>query len=87
VVIWRHGQTAWNVEGRFQGQTDVDLDDVGRSQAARSAALLAALRPTSVVSSDLRRAEATARVLAGITGLPWLSIRGCARPMAGYGRG
>jgi probable phosphoglycerate mutase len=70
VVIWRHGQTAWNVEGRFQGQTDVDLDDVGRSQAARSAALLAALRPTSVVSSDLRRAEATARVLAGITGLP-----------------
>jgi broad specificity phosphatase PhoE len=69
-VIWRHGQTAWNVEGRFQGQSDVELDAVGRQQVARSAALLAGLKPTAVISSDLRRAEETARVLGEITGLP-----------------
>ena len=33
VVIWRHGQTGWNLEGRFQGQIDVELDEAGRDQA------------------------------------------------------
>ena len=67
--MWRHGQTSWNVEGRFQGQTDVELDEVGTAQAARAAALLAGLAPTAVVSSDLRRAHATACSLAAVTGL------------------
>ncbi|MEO8107595.1 MAG: histidine phosphatase family protein, partial [Actinomycetes bacterium] len=31
VVLWRHGRTEWNDSRRFQGQTDVALDDVGRS--------------------------------------------------------
>ncbi len=70
VVIWRHGQTEWNVEGRFQGQTDVPLDAVGRDQARRAARLLAALRPHSIVSSDLSRTAETARELSALTGLP-----------------
>lgn len=69
VVIWRHGQTEWNVEGRFQGQTDVPLDAVGRDQARRAARLLAALRPHSIVSSDLSRTAETAGELSALTGL------------------
>jgi probable phosphoglycerate mutase len=68
VVLWRHGQTSWNLEGRFQGQTDIELDQVGRDQAADSAARLASLQPDAVVSSDLRRATATASALARLVG-------------------
>lgn len=70
LVLWRHGQTAWNVERRFQGKTDIPLDDTGVQQAQRSARLLAGLHPTTLLSSPLRRAADTAQALAGITGLP-----------------
>lgn len=69
VVCLRHGQTLWNVEKRFQGHTDIPLDETGVAQAARAASLLAALRPTMIVSSDLRRAFDTASALARLTGL------------------
>jgi probable phosphoglycerate mutase len=68
-VLWRHGQTIWNVEGRFQGQTDIPLDETGIAQAERAARLLAALRPDLIVSSDLQRAASTAAPLARIAGL------------------
>jgi probable phosphoglycerate mutase len=69
LVLWRHGQTVWNAEHRFQGQTDIDLDEAGIAQAERAARLLTALRPDAIVSSDLRRAAATAAPLARLTGL------------------
>jgi probable phosphoglycerate mutase len=69
VVLWRHGRTAWNADGRFQGQTDIDLDDTGRRQAATAARLLAALGPDLVRASDLRRARDTAAELARIVDL------------------
>ncbi len=69
MVLWRHGQTAWNLEDRFQGSTDVELDEVGRGQADRAARLLASLVPAAVVSSDLARARATAESLARLVGL------------------
>ena len=50
LVLWRHGQTPWNVQGRFQGQTDIQLDEVGTEQAERAARLLAALRPDAIVA-------------------------------------
>ncbi len=70
LVLWRHGRTEWNAAQRFQGHTDVALDDTGREQAARAARLLAALQPAAVVASDLRRAADTAGELARVTGLP-----------------
>ena len=70
VLLWRHGRTRWNVEHRFQGQADPPLDEVGRQQAAVAARLLAAYRPTGIVSSDLHRAVQTARPLAELLGLP-----------------
>jgi broad specificity phosphatase PhoE len=68
-VLWRHGQTTWNAERRFQGQSDIPLDAVGLAQAERAARLLAGLRPDLIVSSDLSRAASTAAPLARLTGL------------------
>jgi probable phosphoglycerate mutase len=70
LVLWRHGQTDFNAERRFQGQSDVPLNAEGRRQAVRAARLIAALRPVAIFSSDLVRASATADVLARLTGLP-----------------
>ena len=69
IVLWRHGQTEWNMAGRLQGQTDVPLDAVGREQAQTMARLLAALQPSTIVSSDLSRAAETAQALADIVRL------------------
>ena len=68
-MLWRHGQTVWNAERRFQGQSDIPLDETGQAQAERAARLLAALRPDLIVSSDLSRAAQTAAPLARLTGL------------------
>jgi probable phosphoglycerate mutase len=73
LVIWRHGRTEWNAAGRFQGQLDPPLDEVGRRQAARTARWLAAELPpegTVVVSSDLSRAAETATALTDVLGVP-----------------
>ncbi|MET7330705.1 histidine phosphatase family protein [Nonomuraea sp. NPDC005650] len=69
IVCLRHGQTLWNVEQRFQGHSDIPLDETGIAQAARAASLLASLRPTLIVSSDLQRANDTALALARVVGL------------------
>ncbi|MBG0830405.1 histidine phosphatase family protein [Planomonospora sp. ID67723] len=69
VVCLRHGQTLWNVEHRFQGHTDIPLDETGIAQAARAASMLATLRPELIVASDLQRAADTADALARVTGL------------------
>jgi broad specificity phosphatase PhoE len=69
VLLLRHGRTEWNAERRFQGQADPPLDDVGRSQAYEVAALVGALRPSVIVSSDLRRATQTAAPLGEVTGI------------------
>jgi broad specificity phosphatase PhoE len=69
VVLVRHGQTAWNAEGRAQGHTDIGLDDVGRMQAEEMAPVVAAFEPTVLVSSDLARARETAAFLEKETGL------------------
>ena len=75
VIFWRHGRTAWNAARRFQGQTDIPLDDVGVSQASRAAALLAGKLvrnshkpPVQILSSDLGRAYHTAQELAALLG-------------------
>ena len=68
-MLWRHGQTVWNAERRFQGQSDIPLDEVGQAQAERAARLLAALRPDLIVASDLSRTAQTAAPLARLTGL------------------
>lgn len=71
LLLWRHGRTAANASFRLQGQIDIPLDEVGIWQARTAAAsLVARYEPTTIVSSDLSRARATAEPLARATGLP-----------------
>jgi glucosyl-3-phosphoglycerate phosphatase len=72
LVVWRHGLTTHNLERRFQGQSDVPLNEAGRAQAAEAARYLAAMQPSAIFSSDLSRASSTADALARLTGLPVL---------------
>ena len=69
-MLWRHGQTTWNAESRFQGQTDIPLDETGEAQAEYAARRLATLRPDAIFASDLSRALQTAAPLSRLTGLP-----------------
>jgi|SRR5690625_1116498 len=69
IVLWRHGRTEYNLQGRFQGQIDIPLDDVGRSQADSAATHLALEEPAAIISSDLSRAHQTAEALAQRVGL------------------
>jgi probable phosphoglycerate mutase len=70
LIVWRHGRTEWNHTGRFQGQADVPLDDLGQLQAKSAAQVLAGFRPSRIIASDLSRAQQTAAPLAELTGLP-----------------
>jgi len=69
-VAVRHGRTAWNAEGRFQGHADPPLDAVGRATAHALVGELAGPEVALVASSDLRRAVDTASPLAAACHLP-----------------
>ncbi|MBN1218692.1 MAG: histidine phosphatase family protein [Anaerolineae bacterium] len=70
IYMVRHGQTPWNVGGRYQGQLDPPLTEKGRQQARTTATRLASLGFDAIYSSDLARARQTAEALADVTGLP-----------------
>jgi len=70
IVLWRHGQTDWNIQNRFQGHSDIPLNETGFAQARMAAPLLMGLRPEKIVSSDLIRTQQTASALAEISKLP-----------------
>jgi 2,3-bisphosphoglycerate-dependent phosphoglycerate mutase/probable phosphoglycerate mutase len=70
LILLRHGQTDYNVEGRMQGHLDSHLTAAGPYQAAAAAPVLAELTPDRLVSSDLRRAVDTAEAVGAACGLP-----------------
>jgi broad specificity phosphatase PhoE len=63
LIVVRHGRTAWNDVGRFQGHSDVPLDETGRSQARSLALYLSRVPLARAVSSDLVRARETAEII------------------------
>jgi probable phosphoglycerate mutase len=69
VYLARHGQTAYNREGRFQGQQAVPLDDTGRAQAAELAERAAGYGFRALWCSPLLRARETAEVVGRRLGL------------------
>jgi 2,3-bisphosphoglycerate-dependent phosphoglycerate mutase len=70
IIAIRHGETAWNVDTRIQGQLDIGLNDTGRWQADRLALALADDGIEAIYASDLWRAYDTALSIANATGLP-----------------
>jgi broad specificity phosphatase PhoE len=73
LYLARHGRTLWNHERRFQGQTDIPLDEVGRAQALALAELLRG-RVQAVIGSDLLRASESARIISDALAIPLLGL-------------
>ncbi len=69
VLLVRHGQSQGNAEGRFGGHTATPLSELGRLQAEATAQALSSEHFSAIYSSDLPRAEETARALSLLTGL------------------
>jgi len=68
LLLVRHGESTWNVAGRWQGHADPPLSELGERQAAAAAAALSD-PPDAVWTSDLVRARRTAQLLAEPHGL------------------
>jgi broad specificity phosphatase PhoE len=69
LVLIRHGQTDWNVEGRWQGQADPPLNERGCEQAQHVAEYQRKFGFAALYSSDLRRAMETAQIIGAEMGL------------------
>lgn len=69
IFLLRHGETDWNLQGRCQGSTDIDLNERGKQQARDMAAYLSSERIDALYSSDLRRALQTAEIIKQSHGL------------------
>ena len=76
IVLWRHGQTDWNLQNRFQGHSDIPLNETGIAQARRAAPLLMGLQPQKIVASDLIRTQQTAAALSELSKLEVLLDEG-----------
>ncbi len=80
LIIFRHGQTDYNKQRRFQGQLDIPLNETGRVQAAHTAGIVAGMinafahsggQVKEFVSSDLIRAHETAKIVWQESWLIW----------------
>ena len=74
VLLIRHGQSEWNADGRWQGQADPPLTDLGRAQARHAAKALGPV--DAIVASDLQRAAATAEIIAEELGVGPIELDG-----------
>jgi broad specificity phosphatase PhoE len=70
LVLIRHGETDWNVEGRYQGQADPPLNARGLEQAGSLAEKLLPLKLEILYTSPLQRAAQTAQLIARRLGIP-----------------
>ena len=69
-VLVRHGETAWNRLGKFQGQNDTPLNQRGLEQARQTGQAVAALKPTALYSSPLYRTIQAAEEISRLVELP-----------------
>ncbi|WP_313612913.1 histidine phosphatase family protein [Agrobacterium sp.] len=63
ILLVRHGESEWNAIRRLQGQADINLSQRGESQASALGPMIATYRPDLVLTSDLKRAQHTAKLL------------------------
>ncbi|MGI9608569.1 MAG: histidine phosphatase family protein, partial [Acidimicrobiales bacterium] len=67
ILIVRHGQSEWNAMGRWQGQADISLTDLGRAQARAAATRLGSF--DLIAASTLMRAAETAYIISNELGI------------------
>ncbi|HVA69080.1 MAG TPA: histidine phosphatase family protein [Candidatus Binataceae bacterium] len=67
-MLMRHGETAWNRQGRVMGRSAIDLDDSGRAQVAATAEFIRTIAPDLIVTSPLVRARQSADIVAEALG-------------------
>ena len=63
LYLVRHGQTDWNIQGRIQGSTDIELNSTGLNQAQKTAELLKNIDFDVIYSSPLKRTVDTAKII------------------------
>lgn len=86
LLLVRHGQSEWNAAGRWQGQADPELTELGSQQAWHASRALGAV--DAIFCSPLRRAAATAEIIAGEIGVgPVVTVDGLMERHAGEWQG
>lgn len=75
VIFVRHGETAWNSAKKYQGHSDIPLNEKGLQQAKMVAQRLTGEAISAVYSSDLRRAVQTAELIAGQHSLQTVALQ------------
>jgi len=70
LYLVRHGETDWNREGKYTGQSDIPLNEAGRRQAQKTAEKLREYEPQIIYSSDLMRAYETAQIISRVVSAP-----------------
>lgn len=76
LVLVRHGETAWNKEGRFQGQSLVGLNSKGLMQARQIAKAIVPMKPAALYASPLTRTLMTAEEISKLISIPVVPVEG-----------
>ena len=85
VILMRHGETAWNKQGRVMGRHPIELTDHGRAQVAATAQFALTIKPDLIVTSPLVRARQSAEIMAeGLGGVEIIEEAAIAEVL--YGR-
>ncbi|MBU6375532.1 MAG: phosphoglycerate mutase family protein [Bdellovibrionales bacterium] len=87
LYLFRHGETDYNREHRFQGHLDIPLNDEGKRQAAKLVPALQHVGIDCILSSDLMRARETAEIAALQLGVPVFETRGLREAHLGGAQG
>ena len=86
ILVVRHGQSEWNADGRWQGQENPPLTELGRHQARHAARAVGAV--DAIYASPLDRAATTAHLVAEETGIgPVVLLPGLMERHAGVWQG
>lgn len=87
IYLFRHGETDWNVQERFQGHIDIPLNDFGREQARQLVPTLKQSSIQAILSSDLSRALETAQIVAKDLQVPIFQDMGLREAYLGEAQG